>query len=106
MRLYLFPLRVLYYSSVYVEREGIYTPFGFFLNLLMYLLLTMNVYWFSLIVHVLFKVVTGQVLEDVRDFKEDDEEEAEVLQVLKASDVEVDKKSKTRTKKWEITLKM
>jgi hypothetical protein len=28
------------------------------------------------------------------------------LQVLKASDVEVDKKSKTRTKKWEITLKM
>lgn len=97
MRLYLFPLRVLYYSSVYVEQEGIYTPFGFFLNMLMYLLLAMNVYWFTLILHVLYKVVIGQTLEDVRDFKED-EEEAEVLQVLKPSDVGDDKRKKINDK--------
>ena len=100
MRLYLFPLRVLYYSSVYVEQEGIYTPFGFFLNMLMYLLLAMNVYWFTLILHVLYKVVIGQTLEDVRDFKED-EEEAEVLQVLKPSDVGDDKRKKINDKNWD-----
>ena len=71
-RLYLFPLRVIYYSCVYVTENTIYVPIGFYLNCLLYLLLLMNVYWFSLILHVLYKVARGQVLEDIRDFKDEE----------------------------------
>ena len=46
-RLYIFPLRLVYFSSVYVEEKQIHAPFAFFLNSLLFLLLAMNVYWFS-----------------------------------------------------------
>lgn len=72
-RLYLFPLRVIYHSTVYLNDNNIYVPLGYYLNALLYLLLLMNVYWFTLILHVLYKVARGQVLEDIRDFKDDNE---------------------------------
>lgn len=73
-RLYLFPLRVVYYSCVYVTENTIYVPLGFYLNCLLYLLVLMNIYWFSLILHVLYKVARGQVLEDIRDFKDENDQ--------------------------------
>lgn len=77
-RLYLFPLRVVYYSCVYVFENMIYVPLGFYLNSLLYLLVLMNIYWFSLILHVLYKVARGEVLEDVRDYKEENEKSTRI----------------------------
>ena len=58
----------------------------------------MNVYWFILILAVLYKVVTGQTLEDVRDFKEEEEPD-EVLQVLKPIDQDNEEANKSCNKK-------
>lgn len=46
-RLYFFPLRHVYYSSVYLQEKQIQVPFVLFLNTLLYILLAMNFYWFT-----------------------------------------------------------
>ncbi|XP_074597221.1 ceramide synthase 1-like [Brevipalpus obovatus] len=72
-RLYWFPLRNVFVSSIYVHQNGINVPFLLFLNCLLYILLIMNLYWFSFIVRLMYKVVTGQVeeLEDNREYDTD-----------------------------------
>ncbi|XP_053211651.1 ceramide synthase 1-like [Panonychus citri] len=76
-RLYWFPLRNIFISSIYVHQNGIQVPFPLFLNSLLYILLTMNLYWFSFIIKLLYKVVTGQVkeLEDNREYEHDEFDE-------------------------------
>ncbi|XP_053208711.1 ceramide synthase 1-like [Panonychus citri] len=73
-RLYWFPLRNIFISSIYVHQNGIQVPFILFLNSLLYILLTMNLYWFSFIIKLLFKVITGQTkeLEDNREYEHDE----------------------------------
>ncbi|XP_015789687.1 ceramide synthase 1 isoform X1 [Tetranychus urticae] len=73
-RLYWFPLRNVFISSIYVHQHGIQVPFPLFLNSLLYILLTMNLYWFSFIIKLLYKVVTGQVkeIEDNREYEHDE----------------------------------
>ncbi|XP_035669355.1 ceramide synthase 1-like [Branchiostoma floridae] len=70
-RLYWFPLKVLYstghLSRIYVP----YLPFYLFFNVLLWVLLVMNVYWFSFIMLFLFRVLTGQ-MSSVDDIREDD----------------------------------
>lgn len=71
-RLYWFPLKILYSTSVVsiytaVERgAGLY---GFF-NVLLWFLLALDLYWFNLIIMFLGKVLTGQVdsFEDTREY--------------------------------------
>jgi len=86
-RLYFFPLRVMYYSAIVVDSKQIHVPFGFLLNSLMYLLLGMNIYWFTFILNVLRKVIMGERLEDIRDIKEEEGEKDDNVK-------EVDIKSK------------
>lgn len=96
-RLYWFPLRHVYISSVYLDEQKIRIPFSLFFTTLLYVLLAMNVYWFSVsprshstvarftcdsinfllqfILNLLYKVVSGQVLEDNRDYEEEREAE-------------------------------
>ncbi|KAI1280461.1 Ceramide synthase 1 [Halotydeus destructor] len=84
-RLYLFPLRNIYISWSYPSDNHLDIPFLFALTCLLYLLLAMNVYWFSFILNLLYKVVTGQVLEDSREY-----EEPEAEMDLKKSDIQVE----------------
>jgi len=68
-RLYIFPLRVIYPCACYLIKEHINVPFHLFLNSMMYMLLIMNIYWFSLIIKLLWRVLFGQTeLEDTRDY--------------------------------------
>lgn len=46
-RLYIFPLRVIYPCACYLIQEHLNVPFHLFLNTMMYMLLIMNIYWFS-----------------------------------------------------------
>lgn len=46
-RLYIFPLRVIYPCAAYLIQEHLNVPFHLFLNSMMYMLLIMNIYWFS-----------------------------------------------------------
>ncbi|RWS08325.1 ceramide synthase 1-like protein, partial [Dinothrombium tinctorium] len=77
-RLYWFPLRSLYMTSVYLHENRIQVPFTFAINCLLYILLSMNVYWFTFILNLLYKVISGQIpLEDVRDFDEEQRSDQE-----------------------------
>ncbi|XP_076333184.1 ceramide synthase 1-like isoform X1 [Tachypleus tridentatus] len=69
-RLYWFPLKVLYVSSQNLVDRKLSIPFATFLNLLLWVLLAMNIYWFMLILGFLFKVATGQMQEvdDTREY--------------------------------------
>ncbi|RWS31965.1 ceramide synthase 1-like protein [Leptotrombidium deliense] len=77
-RLYWFPLRVLYNTSVYLNEHNIKVPFTFFINCLLYVLLSMNIYWFAFILNLLYKVIGGQIVEDVRDFDDAEHREESV----------------------------
>jgi hypothetical protein len=76
-RLYWFPLRILYSTSVVsvhtaiVRGAGLY---GFF-NILLWFLLCLDLYWFHLIVIFLIKVALGQksTFEDTRENDSEDE---------------------------------
>lgn len=71
-RIYFFPLKALYSAgSVTMTRDlGSTLPLLFFMNAQLWVLFAMNLYWFSLIVIFMFKVVTGQIvaLEDTREY--------------------------------------
>lgn len=53
-RLYWFPLSQLYYSSVYVEHLKLHIPFFFLLNAMLWALLVLNVYWFTVCLLIYF----------------------------------------------------
>jgi hypothetical protein len=46
-RLYLFPLKHIYVASVYVSEVKLHVPFLLPLVMMLWILLIMNVYWFS-----------------------------------------------------------
>ncbi|XP_014668347.1 PREDICTED: ceramide synthase 1-like [Priapulus caudatus] len=72
-RLYWYPLKVLY-STGYgamkyapVEKK----PFFVFLNVMLWILQLLNIYWFSFVLHFLYKLATGQMTEvdDTREYE-------------------------------------
>jgi len=91
-RLYFFPLRHIYISSVYLDEKNIRVPFIFLLNTLLYVLLAMNIYWFSFILNLLYKVITGQELEDNRDYEEEERLEQENQKQTKDASNQLNKK--------------
>nr|XP_039263922.1 ceramide synthase 1-like [Styela clava] len=73
-RLYWYPLKALYaagHTSVVVMGQE--PPFFLFFNILLWILLGMNIYWFKFIVIMAYYVVTGKSneVEDVREYDED-----------------------------------
>ncbi|XP_078524769.1 ceramide synthase 1 [Lissotriton helveticus] len=80
-RLYWFPLKVLY-ATCYSSLQSVPNiPFYFFLNILLFAITLMNVYWFLYIVLFVGKVLTGQMQEvnDVREYDTDESEETQPL---------------------------
>ncbi|XP_062868548.1 ceramide synthase 1 [Trichomycterus rosablanca] len=77
-RLYWFPLKVLYASCITSLQSVPTIPFYFFFNILLFILLLMNIYWFLFIVQCVMKVLTGQLKEvnDVREYEEEEGQEA------------------------------
>uniref|UniRef100_S4RZW2 Ceramide synthase 1 n=1 Tax=Petromyzon marinus TaxID=7757 RepID=S4RZW2_PETMA len=69
-RLYWFPLKVLYATCVSSMQTVPDIPFYFFFNCLLFTIALMNLYWFSLILMFVMKVVTGRITEvdDVREY--------------------------------------
>ncbi|MFT7818746.1 ceramide synthase 1-like [Arapaima gigas] len=74
-RLYWFPLKVLYATCIASLEIVPNIPFYFFFNVLLFVLLLMNIYWFLFIVLFVAKVLTGQMqeLSDVREYEEEGE---------------------------------
>ncbi|CAG2110123.1 unnamed protein product, partial [Medioppia subpectinata] len=72
-RLYCFPLKQVYMASVYVSAQQIKVPFILPIVAMLWILLLMNVYWFTFILKLLYKVVTGQIkeLDDNREYSVD-----------------------------------
>lgn len=73
-RLYWYPLKAMYaagHTSVIVM--GKEPPFYLFFNVLLWILLCMNIYWFKFIVIMAYYVITGKTneVEDVREYDED-----------------------------------
>lgn len=75
-RLYWFPLRILYTSSVISTHVAAYRGAGLYLffNSMMWILLVLDIYWFYFIMLFLYKVATGQ-LKEIEDTREDAPEE-------------------------------
>ena len=69
-RLYWFPLRLLYFGSVFVEEKQLTLPILPFINALLYSILAMNIYWYLFILNTLRKILTGHPTEDPRDYEE------------------------------------
>ncbi|XP_023209834.1 ceramide synthase 1-like [Centruroides sculpturatus] len=69
-RLYWFPLKALYAASSILMQRNIPLPFGFTMNVLLWILLVMNIYWFWFILGFIWRVVTGQMKEvdDTREY--------------------------------------
>ncbi|XP_071789337.1 ceramide synthase 1-like [Asterias amurensis] len=71
MRLYWYPLKVLKNTIPLVakQNEVHHMPFGIIFNIMLWILLAMDIYWFMHILVVLKKVATGQMkeLDDIRD---------------------------------------
>jgi len=68
-RLYWFPLKVLYaalYGAAHLLPVSI--PFIPIFNVMLWILLGMNTYWFHFILLCLYKVFTGQMIDDTREF--------------------------------------
>lgn len=74
-RLYWFPLKVLYSAGVVAAHRAAQRGAGMyaFFNILLWILLGLNLYWFSFILKFLYKIATGQMKEanDTRDFDVD-----------------------------------
>jgi len=69
-RLYWFPLKVLYvtlYGAAHMLPVSI--PFIPMFNVMLWILLGMNTYWFHFILLCLYKVFTGQMINDTREFE-------------------------------------
>lgn len=71
-RLYWFPLKALYATSVSSLQSVPNIPFYFFFNALLFALLLMNIYWFMFIVVFVVKVLTGLGVNDVREYEEEE----------------------------------
>ncbi|UXI21709.1 hypothetical protein NH340_JMT07652 [Sarcoptes scabiei] len=71
-RLYLFPMKIIYVASVYVEQQKIPVPFITILVTMLWIILLMNFYWFTFALRLLYKIVTGQIeeLEDSTEFEQ------------------------------------
>jgi len=86
-RLYWFPLKVLYFSSVVSAHRGYHRGAGLYLffNGLLFTLLGLDLYWFYFILLFLYKVITGEVTEikDTRDVEEEEEAAAAAASVEK-----------------------
>uniref|UniRef100_A0A8C4PXZ9 Ceramide synthase 1 n=1 Tax=Eptatretus burgeri TaxID=7764 RepID=A0A8C4PXZ9_EPTBU len=69
-RLYWFPLKVLYATSVSSLKSHPDIPFYFFFNVLLLAITAMNLNWFWLIIMFAFKIMTGQLAEvaDTREY--------------------------------------
>lgn len=66
-RIYIFPLRAIYYTCIYYTENPTEHPMLFYIISLLHLLLTMNIYWTITILQVLMKKFRGQPLEDIRE---------------------------------------
>ncbi|KAG4077460.1 hypothetical protein HA402_002887 [Bradysia odoriphaga] len=67
-RLYAFPLRMIWYC---ICKRNMQVPLLFMIVMMLYLLLAMNLYWFTFILKLLWKVATGNdELKDVREYEE------------------------------------
>lgn len=81
-RLYWYPLKILYTTSVvsvhraYLRGCGLYA----FFNSLLGILLILNIYWFYFVLLFLYKVATGQLKEvsDTRDIEEEEEQKKKI----------------------------
>jgi len=71
-RLYWFPLKAIWPIMSYSSAGGMKVPFILTIGVLLWSLLLMNIYWFSFIVKLIYKVITKQVteLEDNREYDE------------------------------------
>ncbi|KPM10501.1 ceramide synthase 1-like protein, partial [Sarcoptes scabiei] len=71
-RLYLFPMKIIYVASVYVEQQKIPVPFITILVTMLWIILLMNFYWFTFALRLLYKIATGQIdeLEDSTEFEQ------------------------------------
>ncbi|CAG2118804.1 unnamed protein product [Medioppia subpectinata] len=60
-------------ASVYVSAKQIKVPFILPIVAMLWILLLMNVYWFTFILKLLYKVITGQIkeLDDNREYSVD-----------------------------------
>lgn len=73
-RLYWYPLKAMYSaghaSVIFLPDEE---PFYLFFNVLLWILLCMNIYWFKFILVMAYHVVTGKVkeIDDTREYEED-----------------------------------
>ncbi|XP_041379645.1 ceramide synthase 1-like [Gigantopelta aegis] len=82
-RLYWFPTKVLYstsYIGIKIYPGGpFYLPF----NIMLMVLYAMQVYWFTFIVKVLVRVLSGKEVSDTRETKEDEAARAKSVQLEK-----------------------
>jgi len=76
-RLYWFPLKAIYSSSEYFTQRTTKFPFMVVLYSLLWLILAMDVYWFSFIVKILVNIITGKSrVEDNREYSEGQSDKA------------------------------
>ena len=74
-RLYWFPLRVIFFTSVVVEQMQLTNiPYSLLFNILLYVLLAMNIYWFLFTLYLLYEIMTGQKHDEKWDSIDDSEE--------------------------------
>ncbi|KAI0231543.1 Ceramide synthase 1 [Lamellibrachia satsuma] len=75
-RLYWFPLKVLHTTghAVFNYAPPVPVPFYFFFNVMLWILLGLNVYWFMFILNLIYRVATGQ-MKEVDDVRESEVEE-------------------------------
>ncbi|XP_033112360.1 ceramide synthase 1-like [Anneissia japonica] len=70
-RLYWFPLKALWSASKVTDFDDRRMPFVLLLNSMLWVLLVMNIWWFTFILSMLYKVITGQSTE-IDDIREED----------------------------------
>ncbi|XP_003746854.1 ceramide synthase 1 [Galendromus occidentalis] len=70
-RLYYFPLKVLYASSTVLLRRGFIPDYTLLNNTMLLALTAMNLFWFSQMLFLLYKILTGE-LQEVDDLREYD----------------------------------
>lgn len=69
-RLYYFPLKVLYASSAGLLQRDLIPEYTLLNNVMLLSLLAMNLFWFSQMLVVLYKILSGEMKEvdDVREY--------------------------------------
>jgi len=74
-RLYWFPLKAIYSCSEYLTKHEIKSPFVLVLYSMLWIILAMNIYWFTFIVKLLINILTGKSskLEDTREYSQKQE---------------------------------